>query len=92
MLSAFTIFHAVLSLARIGSGFVVLYGLLEAGQLGGWTKMFLTAALPDRSTRGFGTLRRAGYVLSHRSGQGRFAGFRRRWRIGWLSSSPTEMP
>ena len=42
LLSAYTIFHAVLSLVGIGSGFVVLYGLLEAGQLGGWTKIFLT--------------------------------------------------
>lgn len=43
MLSAFTIFHVVLSLVGIGAGFVVLYGLLKARPLSGWTKIFLTA-------------------------------------------------
>lgn len=50
MLAAFTIFHVVLSLAGIGSGFVVLYGLLRAKQSGGWTKTFLTATVATSVT------------------------------------------
>ena len=42
ILSAFTFFHVVLSLAGIGSGLVVLYGLLTSKRLNGWTALFLT--------------------------------------------------
>ena len=42
ILSAFTFFHVVLSLVGIGSGFVVLYGLLTSKRLDRWTMLFLT--------------------------------------------------
>jgi hypothetical protein len=41
ILAAFTLFHVVLSLVGIGAGFVVLYGLLTAKLLDGWTRLFL---------------------------------------------------
>jgi hypothetical protein len=41
ILTAFTIFHVLLSLIGIGSGFVVVYGLLASKQFEGWTKWFL---------------------------------------------------
>ena len=44
--STFTLLHVLISLAGIGSGFVVVYGLLTRRPLEGWTKMFLaTTAL-----------------------------------------------
>ena len=44
--STFTLLRVLISLAGIGSGFVVLYGLLTRRPLEGWTKMFLaTTAL-----------------------------------------------
>jgi hypothetical protein len=51
-LSAFTLFHAVLSLVGIGSGFVVWSGLLHSKRLNGWTILFLvaTAALFRKET------------------------------------------
>ena len=42
---AFTLFHVLLSLIGIGSGFVVLYGLLKSQRLTGWTKLFLTTTV-----------------------------------------------
>ena len=46
ILSAFTLFHVVLSLVGIGAGLVVAYGLLTSKRLDGWTKLFLvTTAL-----------------------------------------------
>lgn len=42
ILTAFTLFHVVLSLAGIGSGFVVMYGLLASKRMDGWTVLFLT--------------------------------------------------
>src|ERR1700722_1267669 len=42
ILNAFTIFHVVLSLVGIGSGFAVIYGLLTSKQAGFSTKLFLT--------------------------------------------------
>ena len=44
--STFTLLHVLISLAGIGSGFVVVYGLLTRRPLEGWTKIFLaTTAL-----------------------------------------------
>src|SRR6267143_5534836 len=42
ILSAFTLFHVVLSLVGILSGFVVLAGFLTAKRSNGWTALFLT--------------------------------------------------
>src|SRR5216683_2658073 len=50
ILSAFTLFHVVLSLVGIGSGIVVLYGLLTSKQFDGWTTVFLTTTLATSVT------------------------------------------
>jgi hypothetical protein len=50
ILSALTIFHVVLSLVGIGSGFVVVYGLLASRQFDGWTKLFLTTTVATSVT------------------------------------------
>ena len=41
-LSTFTLLHLIISLAAIGSGFIVLFGLLSGKRLDGWTAIFLT--------------------------------------------------
>jgi len=41
ILHIYTIFHTVLSLVGIATGFVVLFGLLAGKHLDGWTKWFL---------------------------------------------------
>jgi hypothetical protein len=41
MLAAFTVFHVLLSLIGIASGFVVVYGFLTSNRLDGWTRTFL---------------------------------------------------
>jgi hypothetical protein len=40
-LLAFTLFHVALSVAAIGAGFVVVYGLLNGRSMGRWTMVFL---------------------------------------------------
>src|SRR5580698_7079374 len=40
-LSTFTLFHVVLSLVGIASGFIVVYGLLAGKRLDVWTGIFL---------------------------------------------------
>ena len=45
LLSAFTLFHVVLSLIGLGTGFVVLYGFIAAKRLDGWTPWFLWTTL-----------------------------------------------
>ena len=40
-MKALTLIHVAISLAGILSGFVVLYGMLTAQRLPGWTKLFL---------------------------------------------------
>jgi hypothetical protein len=40
-LGAFTLFHVAISLVGIGSGFVVMSGLLNSKRLDGWTALFL---------------------------------------------------
>lgn len=50
VLSAFTMFHVVLSLIGIGSGFVVLYGLLTSKRLDDWTMVFLTTTVATSVT------------------------------------------
>jgi hypothetical protein len=39
--NAFTLIHVVISLVGILSGFVVLFGMLNARRLDCWTKMFI---------------------------------------------------
>ncbi len=50
VLSAFTFFHVVLSLIGIGSGFVVVYGLLASKRLDGWTALFLSTTVATSVT------------------------------------------
>ena len=49
ILSAFTLFHVVLSLIGIGSGFVVLFGLLASKQ-SRWTALFLSTTVATSVT------------------------------------------
>lgn len=43
--STFTLLHVLLSLAGIGSGFIVVFGLLSRRRLDGWTATFLTTTI-----------------------------------------------
>ena len=51
--STFTVVHVLLSLVGIGSGFVVMYGLLTGKRLDGWTALFLASTVAT-SVTGFG--------------------------------------
>jgi hypothetical protein len=50
ILSAFTLFHVLISLVGIGSGFVVLQGLLNAKRPDGWTTLFLSTTVATSVT------------------------------------------
>src|SRR6267378_6717855 len=52
-ISTFTFVHVLLSLVGIGSGFVVMYGLLSGKHLRGWTAPFLATTVAT-SVTGFG--------------------------------------
>jgi hypothetical protein len=52
-LPTFTIIHVAISLAAIGSGFVVVFGLLAGKRLDGWTAFFLATTVAT-SVTGFG--------------------------------------
>lgn len=51
--STFTLVHVLLSLIGIGSGLVVMFGLLTGKQLDGWTVLFLVTTVAT-SVTGFG--------------------------------------
>jgi len=51
--STYTFLHVLISLIGIGSGFVVIYGLLTGKRLDGWTGLFLVTTLAT-SVTGFG--------------------------------------
>jgi len=44
-LSTFTLVHVLISLVGLGSGFVVVYGLLTAKRFDGWTAVFLATTV-----------------------------------------------
>ena len=44
-LSTYTLIHVIISLAGIGSGFIVMYGLLNSKRLDGWTAIFLATTV-----------------------------------------------
>jgi len=48
--STFTLVHVVLSLIGIVSGLVVLFGMLEARRLEGWTALFLATTVLTSAT------------------------------------------
>jgi hypothetical protein len=50
ILSAFTLFHVVLSLVGIAAGLMVVYGLVESKRLDGWTAIFLTTTVATSVT------------------------------------------
>ncbi len=52
-LATFTFVHVLISLVAIGSGFVVVFGLLAGKRLDGWTALFLTTTVLT-SVSGFG--------------------------------------
>jgi hypothetical protein len=52
-MDTFTLVHVVLSLFGILSGLVVLYGLLTANRMNGWTMIFLVTTVAT-SVTGFG--------------------------------------
>jgi hypothetical protein len=52
-LSTFTFVHVAISLIGIGSGFVVLFGLISGKQLSRWTVLFLATTVATNVT-GFG--------------------------------------
>src|SRR2546429_142614 len=52
-MTTFTLAHVALSLVGIGSGFVVMFGLLTAKRLDGWTAVFV-ASTAATSASGFG--------------------------------------
>jgi hypothetical protein len=51
--STFTLVHVLLSLLGIGSGLVVIFGLLTGKRLDGWTALFLVTTVAT-SVTGFG--------------------------------------
>src|SRR5215471_13996035 len=50
VLKAYTILHVVISLLGILSGFVVIYGMLTADALDGWTEFFLITTVATSVT------------------------------------------
>ena len=52
-LATYTLAHVIISLVGIGSGLVVLYGLLNGKRLAGWTGLFLATTVAT-SVTGFG--------------------------------------
>lgn len=48
--STFTLVHVLLSLVGIGSGFIVLFGLLTGKRLDGWTALFLATTVATSVT------------------------------------------
>jgi len=50
LLSAFTLFHVIISLIGIVSGLVFLYGLLTSRRSEGWTTLFLTTTVATSVT------------------------------------------
>jgi hypothetical protein len=52
-LSTFTTVHVIISLVGIGSGLIVLFGMLSAKRLNGWTALFLVTTVLT-SVTGFG--------------------------------------
>src|SRR5437016_14283932 len=48
--TTFTFVHVLISLVGIGSGFVVIFGLLAGKRLNGWTGLFLTSTVATSVT------------------------------------------
>jgi hypothetical protein len=50
ILQIYTIIHTLISLVALFAGFVVLFGLLTANRIDGWTKWFLISAVATTVT------------------------------------------
>lgn len=50
MLTAFTIFHVLISLVGIGSGLVVVFGMISGNRLDRWTMLFLVTTVATSVT------------------------------------------
>ena len=48
--STFTLLHVLISLAGIGTGFIVVYGMLNGKRLDGWTGIFLVTTVLTSAT------------------------------------------
>jgi hypothetical protein len=66
LLAILTFLHVTISLAGILSGFVVLFGLLTARRLEGWTALFLTTTVATSVTGFFFPVHR--FMPSHAVG------------------------
>ena len=66
LLSAYTVFHVLISLVAIVSGFVVVFGLLTARRLDGWTALFLWTTVATSVTGFFFPVHR--FMPSHAIG------------------------
>ena len=53
MITLILVVHVALSLVGIGSGFVVLFGMIAGKRFDGWTALFLTTTVAT-SVTGFG--------------------------------------
>jgi hypothetical protein len=62
--STFTLVHVLISLVGIGSGFVVMYGLLAEKRLDGWTAIFLATTVLTSARVPLSS--RAHFAVSHR--------------------------
>jgi hypothetical protein len=62
----FTLVHVVLSLVGIGSGLIVLFGMLGANRLDGWTALFLATTVLTSVTGFFFPV--TGFLPSHAVG------------------------
>ncbi len=49
-MTTFTLIHVVISLIGMGSGFVVMFGLLTGKRLNGWTALFLASTVATSMT------------------------------------------
>jgi hypothetical protein len=65
-LETFTLAHVVLSLVGIASGFIVLFGMIGATRLDGWTALFLATTALTSITGFFFPV--AGFMASHAVG------------------------
>ena len=79
-MTTFTFVHVVISLVGIGSGFVVVYGLIAGKRLDLWTAVFLLTTAWLTSVTGF-SFPFERFMPSHAASGILFAGWCWRWRF-----------
>jgi hypothetical protein len=65
-MKTFTLFHVIISLIGILSGLIVVFGMLAAKQLDGWTKLFLATTVATSVTGFFFPFN--GFTPAHATG------------------------